>query len=380
MSEAEKYRLAIVDPVGSKAGMDYYNDCLVDELSVKRVECFVYSNYKPVNDGIVKYRKCFQPKAIKGVTGVAKYIFGFFRAATQCRKNKVDIVVLHLFSSNLLVLAGYLILKINGLRILTIAHDISSFAKDDNRHSRNLIYNWLSTKISVHNAYSRDLVLHFLSERKKPHLYIANLGSFQKQVLPGVTKEDSLQALGLGNKYKYLLFFGQIKKVKGLQTILKAMPDIDENVKLVIAGKLWKDDFSEYQEIIDTYKLEDRVILHLGFVEDADRDMFFKSADALVLPYLEIYQSAVLLMALSYGLPVIGTRLPFFEETVEKHKLGLLFPVGSEKDLAAATNTALTDDRWLAETRKVCEQYLDENHRWSDNADCHISALFTKSV
>ena len=66
-----------------------------------------------------------------------------------------------------------------------------------------------------------------------------------------ITKSIALKELNLDSSFKYILFFGQIKKVKKLDILLRSMVDVDSKTKLIVAGKVWKDNFDFYQQIID---------------------------------------------------------------------------------------------------------------------------------
>ena len=58
------------------------------------------------------------------------------------------------------------------------------------------------------------------------------------------SKKEALSQLRLNKNFKYILFFGQIKKVKGLYILLKAVAlTKSPDVKLIIAGKPWEDSF-----------------------------------------------------------------------------------------------------------------------------------------
>ena len=42
------------------------------------------------------------------------------------------------------------------------------------------------------------------------------------------------------------------------------------------------------------------------FIPDDETEIYFKAADVLVLPYRDIYQSGVLFLGHSFGLPVLA--------------------------------------------------------------------------
>lgn len=373
MFEGES-RLAIIDPVGAKAGMDYYNDGLMSGMALLGVDGYIFSNYEGA-DARATYVRCFNQNRITNVRDVLGYLSGFFKAASKCRKKKIKTVFLHQFSSNWLVLIGFLIVKVSGLRIITIAHDITSFAGDDNNLWRNVIYNRLSDHISVHNIFSRNAILPFLKEPIRRRVYLARHGDYLDCVSEDIDRNHAREKLGMRKNRKYLLFFGQIKKVKGLELLVESMELVDEEVDLLIAGMPWRDCGHFYENLIETHKLAGRVVCHFRYIEDYERDMMFKACDALVLPYTRIYESGVLLMGLSYGLPVVASKIAPFDAIVGKHSLGALYEPGSAQDLAVAINkvcaSASSDD-----TRNRSVNYIKKHHLWKDVAVSHLENIF----
>ena len=138
-----------------------------------------------------------------------------------------------------------------------------------------------------------------------------------------------------------------IKKVKGLELLLHALPSVlkkNKNLTLVIAGKAWENDFAFYQEIIDRRKIQESCILHTRFIPEEDVAHYYCASDLVVLPYKKIYQSGVLMMALSYEKPVLVSDLPSLKEMIEDNVNGFLFKSENPHDLANKINQVLRDE------------------------------------
>ena len=134
------------------------------------------------------------------------------------------------------------------------------------------------------------------------------------------------------------LFFGQIKKVKGLDVLLKALAILNKSeisFRLTIAGKVWQDSFEHYQQIIDEQNLASVIDLHLQYIPDEEMWNYFNDANLVVLPYKKIYQSGVLLMAMSFGRAVLASDLPAFAEVINPGENGFLFQSEDSVALAA---------------------------------------------
>lgn len=368
--------IAVVDPVGAKAGMDYYNKNLLEGFSHNGAQCYLYSNSESGNEGAIQSVRTFNLFSSGIFAKVSNLVFGHLKAALMCRRNKVDVVILHVFSTNFGCLAGFLITKMLGLRILAIVHDVESFADDDSLFARRRIYGSLARWISVHNHHSLELLDDFCKQQAiEATMYVAEQGDYISQTNPEVTKSSARQMLGLDEFSRYGLFFGQIKKTKGLDTLIKSMGVREPAFKLIIAGKPWKTPFDEYQNLIDENGIEDFIVKFVRYIEDEEREALFKAADFVVLPYTEIYQSAVLLMAMSYGLPVVATNIKGFSVIINEADSGLLVPVGDEEALGDATAQLAGSNELLSQLGANALRAVSTRYSWRNIAAIHLKNL-----
>lgn len=132
-----------------------------------------------------------------------------------------------------------------------------------------------------------------------------------------------------------ILFFGKIRKYKGLAVLLEAMPKVLSQLdcRLIVIGEFY-DPIDKYRDIIRKLELENWVSIDNRYVENEEVPGIFAQADVLVLPYLTASQSAVAQIALSNGLPVIASDAGGLSEAVLDGVNGLLFPSGDADALA----------------------------------------------
>lgn len=137
-----------------------------------------------------------------------------------------------------------------------------------------------------------------------------------------LNKKECREKLNVFNDDPLLLFYGGIRKSKGLDVLIKALKGID--CTLVIAGKPpYGEDFEKYKKLIIENHV--RTIEYIEFTEDSFRDILFQASDYLVLPYIEFYsQSGVFMQAMQYHLPIIATDVSSFREFIEKYDLGFI--------------------------------------------------------
>lgn len=139
-----------------------------------------------------------------------------------------------------------------------------------------------------------------------------------------LAKEEARQKLGLSKDGKYLLFFGFIRKYKGLDILLKAFADKriqDEGVKLIIAGEYY-DKPDEYQAIIKEYNLENALVQANDFIPDSEVSTYFSAADMVVQTYKTATQSGVTQIAYYYHNPMLVTDVGGLAELVPHNKVG----------------------------------------------------------
>jgi len=132
-----------------------------------------------------------------------------------------------------------------------------------------------------------------------------------------------------------ILFFGKVRKYKGLDVLLAAMPKVlsQINCQLLIVGEFY-DSVERYRQLIDELELEQHIDIDDRYVPNEEVVGVFDRADVLVLPYLSATQSAVAQIALRNGLPVIASRTGGLSEVVIENVNGLLFPPGDSNALA----------------------------------------------
>ena len=132
-----------------------------------------------------------------------------------------------------------------------------------------------------------------------------------------------------------ILFFGKVRKYKGLRVLLAAMPKVLSQIecRLVIAGEFY-DSVDKYRQLIRDSGVEQNVYIDDRYIPNEEIVGLFDAVDVLVLPYLSATQSGVARIALSNALPVIASRSGGLSEIVIENVNGLLFPVGDSEALA----------------------------------------------
>lgn len=124
----------------------------------------------------------------------------------------------------------------------------------------------------------------------------------------GVTEAEALSWLGLDADADVVLFFGNVREYKGLDSLVEMVAALREtrDVELVVAGKSWVD-WSDYEALVADHGLADHVHRFPGYIPEADLEYFFTAADVVALPY-EYFdaQSGVAELADHFETPTVG--------------------------------------------------------------------------
>jgi glycosyltransferase involved in cell wall biosynthesis len=368
-----RIKVAIIDPLGAHGSSHhFYLFGQLDGLKNNEVDISLYTNNKTDNPNIedVKfhsyYNNLFSSK-FRFVSGF-RWVLGSLKSIIHARFSGVSFFHFHIFYTNILVLFNLLLVKlVKGKVVLTI-HDVTSFA-DRNRSSfiANLIYK-LTDAVLTHNEFSQEEFIKLTSVSKND-IHIVPHGNYTPFIKIRKDKTQSRAKLDLPQDKTILLFFGMIKKVKGLEVLLKSMRKvIDKNpdVVLLIAGKPWENDFSIYQKIIDVNSLSENVILHTKFIDYEDVEHYYCASDLVVLPYKKIYQSGVLMMTLSYERPALVSDLPPLIEVITDNENGFLFSSENEEDLTAKILKIISDKENLEKVRLKGIETVNTKYAWDE--------------
>jgi glycosyltransferase involved in cell wall biosynthesis len=159
-----------------------------------------------------------------------------------------------------------------------------------------------------------------------------------------VSKSEARERLGLGAG-KVLLFFGYVRKYKGLHTLIDAMallraelPDL----ALLVVGEYYGDE-KEYRDHIRREGLEDVIRVHSDYVPNERVADYFCAADAVVLPYSSATQSGIAQIAYQFNKPVIATDVGGLAEVVVDQVSGLVTRPEDPRGLADAVERFYRD-------------------------------------
>lgn len=294
--------------------------------------------------------------------------------ATQCPKT-VHILwngKLELFDRTILMLY----LKVFGKKIVLTAHNVNAArrdAKDSWLNRVTLLFQYSAVDhIFVHTQKMKD---ELLKQFRVSPARVTIIPYGMNNVVPytRLTPKEARQRLGIHDNEKVILFFGAIKPYKGLQYLVSAFQQIlseHPDLRLVIAGerkKGYEEYFRAIERTIDEHPSRERVIQCIEFIPDEEAEIYFKAADVAALPYTEIFQSGILFMSFSFGLPAIATDVGSFSEDILEGENGFICAPCDADSLAKAILRYFESDLFLQlkSRRQAIREFAISAHSWS---------------
>lgn len=261
-------------------------------------------------------------------------------------------------------------IKKQGIKVVVSVHDILPFnEKKYDMYYHKKIYGLCDNIIVQAETNIKRFNELFPQDRDKvtfiPHGHFLDFAEVHD-------KKESRKYLNIPEDKTVLLFFGQIKKVKGVGILLEAfgkLSKIRDDLYLVVAGSVWKDDFAPYQEIINKYKLTSKQLkADIKFIPDEEVGYYYSACDIAVLPYLDVYQSGVIQLTYAYEKPAIATSIKPFMEIVEDNKTGYLCNPNDIDSLVSSIEKAVSETDKFKEFGIAGKNKIEKKYSWEEIA------------
>ena len=276
-----------------------------------------------------------------------------------------------LFDRTLLMLYYRLL----GKKVVLTAHNVNVGKRDLNdswlnRLSLRVQYQ-LSDHIFVHtDEMKRELMSDFAVSEER----VSTIPFGVNNTVPNtsLSRGEAREQIGVGLEDKALLFFGNIAPYKGLEYLVGALTEAfryDPSYRLIIAGrrKCSEGYWEQIERTIKQSAFKDRVIERIEFVPDEETEKYFKAADVLVLPYTRIFQSGVLFLGYSFGLPAIASDVGSLREEIVEGKTGFMFAAQNSSDLAKTIRRFFDSELFKESdtTRLHIKEYANNRYSWN---------------
>jgi D-inositol-3-phosphate glycosyltransferase len=264
--------------------------------------------------------------------------------------------------------------RLLGKCVLLTAHNVNAAKRD----SRDSFLNRVSLRIQYHLAnrifvHTEKMKLELLQEFGVAESRVTVIPFGINDTVPksDLSYLEARHRLGIRPGEKAILFFGRIRPSKGLEYLISAFQQLSSKqnaYRLIIVGR--PDNCEDYWNEIENSIAEEvgsgRIILRSEFIPDEETEIYFKAADVLVLPYRSIYQSGVLFLAYSFGLPVLASDVGGLKDEIIEGETGFSFRPEDPEDLAKTIELFFASElsTTLSGRRKAISNFAKNRYSW----------------
>lgn len=343
-------KIAVLGPSAPyRGGIAHHNNMLVRSLRERGhdVDMITFSRQYPA----FLYPGAFQEERGREFEDIAAERLldsmnplGWRRVAAEISGRDYDLVINRFW----IPLFGYMFGSIarrlgggsSGGRVLTVVDNLLPHeSRPGDRWLTRFQFRYCNGVITQSGTVSRQFAEQFpeIPEILIPHPVYEHFGR-------SIGRDAARRQIGIGEG-PVLLFFGFVRKYKGLDLLLEGMPAILErvpDVRLLVVGEYF-DDQSEYSRIIDRLGIASQVDIVDRYIPNEEVPVWFSAADLLVLPYRSATNSGIVQIGYNFSLPSIVTDVGSLSEVVVDGHSGIVVPDAAPDTLADAVARGLQE-------------------------------------
>lgn len=311
-------------------GLTTFNHRLAKAFMEAGDQCAIYSfslQYPSfLFPGTSQYTDEPAPSGIKIISAINSINpLNWIKVGNQLRKEKPDLIIVRYWLPFMGPALGTILRRVRKnkvTKIICIAdnvrpHEVRIGDKQFTRYFLKPCHAFITMSEKV----LEDLKYYEKSKPAKliPHPIYDNFGAI-------LSRSEARQKLNIPISEKVILFFGFIRKYKGLDLLLEAMADERiqrAGIKLLIAGEFYGDE-KWYTELIHSLGVKDQLYLQTHFISDQEVPVYFGAADVVIQPYRNATQSGVTPLAYHFEKPMIVTNVGGLPDMVPHEKVGLV--------------------------------------------------------
>ncbi len=245
----------------------------------------------------------------------------------ELKKNKADLIVVRYWLPFMGPALGTILRRVkknNHTRIVCIADNVIPHEKrpGDKQFTR-----YFLKPIDAFITMSEGVLKQLRQFTNKPATVAVHplYDNFGEQI----NKTEARRHLNINENERVILFFGFIRKYKGLDILFHALNLLMQQaypfnkIKLLVAGEYYEDQ-KFYAELIDQLGIAGNLILHTDFIADSEVKYYLSAADFVIQPYRSATQSGVTPLAYHFEKPMLVTNVGGLPQLVPDRKVGLV--------------------------------------------------------
>jgi len=324
-------KIIIIGPAHPlRGGLATFNQRLAKEFIRLGHDCFIYSfslQYPSfLFPGKTQYSDEPTPEGIKIFSAINSINpFNWIKIGNRLKKEKPDIILVRYWLPLMGPALGTILRQVKKNKHTKIVCLADNIIPHEHRFGDKAFTKYFlkpcDAFITMSEKVMNDLLLF---EKTKPvqlvqHPLYDNFGNI-------ISKQVAREKLKIKKEELLILFFGFIRKYKGLDLLLQAMANEkikQSGIKLLIAGEFYEDE-KLYSELIEKLEIRDQLILKTDFIPDSEVKYYLCAADAVIQPYRSATQSGVTPLAYYFEKPMIVTNVGGLPSLVPDGKAGIV--------------------------------------------------------
>jgi glycosyltransferase involved in cell wall biosynthesis len=260
--------------------------------------------------------------------------FSWLSAIYQMRK--CDLIIFQWWTSS--VSHMYLALQLMNIRKIPVILEFHEVI-DPLENSNFFLRTYAKVMGSLIRRFAAGYVAHSKADREliaqrysidRDKVEIIPVGLFDQY--PRLDKVVAQEKLKIQEE-NIILFFGLLRSYKGVKFLIQAFESLPKSIleksRLLIVGEAWED--RESVSMAAQSPANNKITVVDRYIPDEEIPLFFSAADVLILPYTRASQSGVAHIGMTYGLPIIATRVGGLKESLAKYE-GTFFIAASDVD------------------------------------------------
>jgi glycosyltransferase involved in cell wall biosynthesis len=336
VNQSPKGTVIIIGPAYPlRGGLATFDQRLAREFIGEGYECLIYSfslQYPSfLFPGTTQYSTEPPPEGLTIFSRINSINpLNWFSVGEQLRKKKPDIIVVRYWLPLMGPALGSILRRVRKnrhTRILAITDNIIPHEKrPGDRPFTRYFLNACDAFITMSEKVMTDLRT-FQPDRPARQVVHPLYDNFGEPI-PREKARAQLREKGIkiGDHDKVLLFFGFIRKYKGLDIAIRAMADQrvrDMGIKLLVAGEFYEE-AAPYHDLIAQLNIGDSLLLRTDFIPDSEVRQYLCAADAVIQPYRNATQSGVTPLAYHFEKPMIVSNVGGLAALVPHEQVGLV--------------------------------------------------------
>ncbi len=360
MKKEKKLRVLMLES-GGWGGIHQYVHALCDALSALPVDLALLTTER--------YELEDRPNTFERMRVLRRenYLRTLWRLAVIIGRWRPDVLHIQTFIAPRKDVLLVLLCRLLGVRIVHTVHNILPHEVRVLERQTYGFYYRMAAALILHSKANVEQLLAVKGDLDPQRLHVVALGNYEHFRALEMSREAARAQLGLPAAAQIALFAGMVRPYKGLDLLLAAVPAVRKacpKALFVVSGQVYEGREHYEQQIARLGVGEQDLRVHFDYLSMEDLIAHVCAADLVVLPYREIYQSAVLIFAYSFGRAVVATRVGAFPECVEEGRSGWLVAPDDVRGLEQGLIEALGDPERLAAAGRFARQLADEQYGW----------------